>query len=42
MFFTFIFIIPVNDYARTLNFLTYETEFVLFFAVLEKSVLPMG
>ena len=24
------------------NFLTYETEFVLFLAVLENSVLPMG
>ena len=25
-----------------LHFLTYETEFVLFLAVLESSVLPMG
>ena len=26
----------------TLSFLTYETEFVLFSAVLENAVLPMG
>ena len=35
---------PLEEFSSRLGvkFLTYETEFVLFLAVLENSVLPMG
>ena len=41
-FMNFQFQVEWNAQCTQVHFLTYETEFVLFLAVLENSVLPMG